>query len=61
MFAHKLLVVQPTHFYLNEETAVDNKFQKAGDADSSSLAKKEHEKFVTELESAGIEVLKYKQ
>ena len=63
-FAKKVLMVEPTHFFLNEETFQDNKFMNKVQLDqqqSSNQAKDEFRKFRDEIVKNDVEVVSYKQ
>ena len=51
-FASKVLMVEPTHFFLNEETFADNKFMNKVSDDmhtSSQKAKDEFKRFMEQI------------
>ena len=51
-FASKVLMVEPTHFFLNEETFADNKFMNKVQLDqlqSSTKAKDEFKRFKEQI------------
>ncbi len=56
-FTNRAIMVEPTHFFLNEETFKDNKFMNKVEEDpllsmkhtSSKKAKEEYKNFVNEL------------
>ena len=63
-YATKVLMVEPTHFFLNEETFTDNKFMNKVQLDqieSSKQAKEEFHRFREEIIKHGVEVVSYKQ
>ena len=76
-FANRVLMVEPTKFFFNIETALDNEFmndiEHEGDASSSNegeqaqrheielTAAKEHQDLVQKIEENGVSVVKYKQ
>jgi hypothetical protein len=63
-FARRVLMVEPTHFFLNEETFKDNKFMNKVQLDqlqSSNQAKEEFWRFRDNIERHEVEVLTYKQ
>ena len=64
VFASKVLMVEPTHFFLNEETFADNKFMNKVQLDqlqSSTKAKDEFKRFREQIQKADIEVETYSQ
>ena len=63
-FASKVLMVEPTHFFLNEETFADNKFMNNVQMDqlqSSQKAKEEFHRFADEIRKNDIDVVAYQQ
>ena len=57
-------MVEPTHFFLNEETFQDNKFMnkvEMGQKESSAKAIEEFHSLANEIRRHGIEVVQYKQ
>ena len=63
-FAKRVLMVEPTNFFLNEETFQDNKFMNKVQIDQQESTKKaidEFKKFRDTIEQNGIEVTTYKQ
>lgn len=54
-------MIRPINFHFNQETAVNNYYQKnedeAGIVDPNQLAQKEFDDFVTKLQSRGVEVI----
>ena len=64
VFAKRVLMVEPTHFFLNEETFQDNKFMNKVQEDqmqSSNKAKEEFKRFRDEIQKNDVEVVTYKQ
>ena len=58
------MMVEPTHFFFNTETAKDNEFMTEVDEDSSIVSKKaiqEHRDLSKAIQDAGISVVKYQQ
>ena len=58
------MMVEPTKFYFNAETAADNEFMHQIDEDNDAIAKKaihEHQMLREKITEAGIEVIKYSQ
>ena len=56
-------MVEPTHFFLNEETFQDNKFMnkvQMDQAQSSQQAKDEFKRFADEIRKNDIDVVVYK-
>lgn len=63
-FTHSVLMVEPTHFFVNEETFADNKFMNKVEEDqatSSKKAKEEFHAFVQVLRENDIDVTLYQQ
>ena len=63
-FTSKVLMVEPTHFFLNEETFADNKFMNKVTMSMEETTQKaidEFRKFKEQIEKAGVEVEAYKQ
>lgn len=63
-YASKVLMVEPTNFFYNKETAEDNEFMNEVDMDNKEIqrkAKEEHGRLVDAITDAGVEVLLYKQ
>ena len=63
-YASKVLMVEPTNFFYNKETAEDNEFMNEIDMDNTEIqrkAKEEHGRLVDAIMDAGVEVLLYKQ
>ncbi len=55
-------MVEPTHFFLNEETFKDNKFMNKVEEDqatSSKKAKQEYKDFVSQLRKNDLEIVEY--
>ncbi|HLS31533.1 MAG TPA: arginine deiminase-related protein, partial [Flavobacteriaceae bacterium] len=58
--ANTLLMVRPVNYRLNEETAINNFFQKELDLSKEDITKKaqeEFDQFVSKLRKAGVEVI----
>ena len=51
LFTSKVLMVEPTHFFLNEETFADNKFMNKVQEDQATSSKKAKEEFYNLVES----------
>lgn len=63
-YTDRVLMVEPTNFYYNEQAAEDNEFMKKVALDDATVkrqANEEFKKMVKILEDAGIEVVVYKQ
>ena len=64
VFASRVLMVEPTHFFLNEETFADNKFMTKVEIERKESTKRAIEEFhglAKAIRAQGIEVVTYKQ
>jgi hypothetical protein len=63
-FTDTIMMVEPTKFFFNTETAADNEFMNQVNEDEEIIASKaieEHKQLRLQIESNGITVLKYQQ